>query len=325
MAGQAEKSSPDTPHVTGNRKKPLTEDDLNITDALGGNDLRYYILAIVGALTFLAASVVLVPLYLLISAILAIGIAGVTFIVGRHVSLTRARARQKGSLWAATTGSSTPGTGHLPAVYYTYILGSGGHTGEISEFIKRSYEGHDNLHRRYIITSGDTHSPNVIAKLETLIRDTARGQPTGTRDVVRVARARNVHQPLWTAWYTSLLSALSIVNALIKEPRSRPRTTFGADFRYPHVIMTNGPGTGFIVCLVAYVLKLLSVVPADRAKMVYMETWAHINTLSLTGKLFYHSDIADMFIVQHKPLAERIGKPCLQLFKPPVYARSGGS
>lgn len=228
-------------------------------------------------------------------------------------------------MWASSTGSSAPGTEDLPAVYYTYILGSGGHTGEMSEFIKRSYEGHENLHRRYIITSGDTHSPNVVAKLETLIRNTAGGQPTGTWDVVRVARARNVHQPLWTAWYTSLLSALSIVNALIKEPRSRPRTQSGADFRYPHVIMTNGPGTGFIVCLVAYMLKLLCVIPANRAKMVYMETWAHISTLSLTGKLFYYSDIADMFIVQHKPLAGRINKPCLQLFEPPAYARSGVS
>lgn len=124
----------------------------------------------------------------------------------------------------------------------------------------------------------------------------------------RVTRARRVHQPLWTAPYTSVLSALSVVRALIQEPEERAGTASRAAFRYPHVIVTNGPGTGFIVCLVAHVLKIFYLVPADRLKVAYIETWAHISTLSLTGKLFYYSDIADLFAVQHKTLADNTGK-----------------
>ncbi|KAI7914830.1 hypothetical protein M9X92_008798 [Pyricularia oryzae] len=304
------------------RSPSLTEADLDITDALQDDEHSQYLPALLGTALLAAVGSVLALFYAPPSTIATLIITGISVVVTRHVWLSRKKARNRGSIWAATNSSSAnPNTGELPAVYHTYILGSGGHTGEIFEFFKRSFRGHKNLHRRYIITSGDTHSPHVVARLEALIRDTAGGQATGTWDVVRVARARRVHQPLWTAWYTSMISALSIVNALVKEPRSRPKDTYGTAYRYPHVIVTNGPGTGFIVCLVAYILKLLFIAPANRMKMVYMETWAHISSLSLTGKLFYYTDMADMFLVQHMQLADRIRKPCLQLFQAPDFAK----
>ncbi|TLS26298.1 hypothetical protein PpBr36_04399 [Pyricularia pennisetigena] len=305
------------------QKSPsLTEADLNITDALQDDDYRQYLPALLGTALLAAVGFILALFYVPPSTTASLITIGVSVVLTRHVWLSRKKARDRGSLWDSTISSSaSPSTGELPAVYHTYILGSGGHTGEIFEFVKRSFRGHKNLHRRYIITSGDTHSPHIVARLETLIRDTAGGQATGTWDVVRVARARRVHQPLWTAWYTSIISALSIVNALAKEPKSRPRNTYGSGYRYPHVIVTNGPGTGFIMCLVAYILKLLFIAPSNRMKMVYMETWAHISTLSLTGKLFYYTDLADMFLVQHMQLADRIRKPCLQLFQAPDFAK----
>lgn len=304
----------------------LSEADLKITDALPDEEYRQVLPALLGSLLLVCVGGVLTLLYVPTYTIASLILGSITLVLARHVMLSREKTRGRGLMWAATNdGSSSPNTGDLPAVYHTYILGSGGHTGEIFEFVKRSYRGHENLHRRYIITSGDTHSPHIVARLETLIRDTAGGQATGTWDVVRVARARNVHQPLWTAWYTSITSAVSIVNALIKEPRTRPKNKYGSAYRCPHVIVTNGPGTGFIVCLVAYFLKLFFIAPSSRMKMVYMETWAHISSLSLTGKLFYYSDIADMFLVQHKQLADRTGKPYLQLFKPPSFAETAAA
>ncbi|TLD24380.1 hypothetical protein PspLS_06539 [Pyricularia sp. CBS 133598] len=301
----------------------LTEADLNITDALQDDEYRQYLPALLGTALLVIVGSVLALFYVPLSIIATSIIIGISVIVTHHVWLSRKKSRDRGSIWAATNSSYTGlNTGELPAVYHTYILGSGGHTGEIFEFVKRSFRGHKNLHRRYIITSGDTHSPHIVARLETLIRDSTDGQATGTWDVIRVARARRVHQPLWTAWYTSIISALSIVNALVKEPKSRPKDTYGTAYRYPHVIVTNGPGTGFIVCLVAYILKLLFIAPSNRIKMVYMETWAHISTLSLTGKLFYYTDLADMFLVQHMQLADRIRKPCLQLFQAPDFAKT---
>ncbi len=147
-----------------------------------------------------------------------------------------------------------------------------------------------------------------MAKLENLILETFPDGSAGTWDVFRVTRARRVHQPLWTAWYTSILSAISIVQALVREPAERSGVANRKAFKYPHVIVTNGPGTGFIVCLVAHLLRIFYLVPENRLKVIYIETWAHLSTLSLSGKLFYWSDIADLFMVQHKTLAERTGK-----------------
>ena len=68
-------------------------------------------------------------------------------------------------------------------------------------------------------------------------------------------------------------------------------------------IVTNGPANGFIVCLVAHLLKILYLVPQNRLRIVYIESWARSRTLSLTGKLFVRTGIADLVCVQHQTLA----------------------
>jgi len=201
-----------------------------------------------------------------------------------------------------------PDTSRLSALYLTYVLGSGGHTGELCEVIKQTFRATGTLHRRYIVTSGDTQSLTALARVEDLIHCAYPAQSAGTWDVHEVVRARKVHQPFWTAPYTSLLSALSVVAALVEPPGARAGSSAQVAFRYPQLIITNGPGTGFIVCLVAHLLKMCWLVPKDRLKIVYIETWAHMSTLSLTGRLFYYTDIADTFIVQHKKLADKTGK-----------------
>ena len=193
-------------------------------------------------------------------------------------------------------------------MYITYILGSGGHTGELCEMIKQTCKPSKNLHRRYVISSGDTHSINAVNEVETIIRTVYPDTSSGTWDVVHVERARRVHQPLWTAPYTSIISALSVIDAIIQPPARCHQDAGGAAFRFPNLIMTNGPGTGFIVCFVAHIMKLFYLLPTDRPRIIYIETWAHLTSLSLTGKLFYYTDIADLFIVQHKSLADRTGK-----------------
>lgn len=206
-----------------------------------------------------------------------------------------------------------PSTEKLPAVYFLYVIGSGGHTGEMCQMIKHKFRGQKNLHRRYILTSGDRHSWNAICRLEAIIEDAYIDGNGGTWDAFRVPRARHVHQRWYTAWITTILSSLHVVNALTREPNARPESTFGDSFRYPHVIVTNGPGTGFIVCVVAHLLKIFRLVPENRLKMVYVESWARSESLSLTGKLFYYTDIADLYVMQHEPIAKKYGKPCVGL------------
>lgn len=41
---------------------------------------------------------------------------------------------------------------------------------------------------------------------------------------------------------------------------------------------------------------------------VYVESFAKVQSLSLTGRLVHHSDVADLFLVQHASLAQRYGR-----------------
>ena len=177
------------------------------------------------------------------------------------------------------------------------------------ETIKRKFVPQANAHRRYLVTTGDQDSLDRLIKLECLIRRCFPGDDprTGTLDAFQVPRARRVHQPLWTAPFTCLATAIHAINALTREPDCRPASRHGTQFKYPHVVLTNGPATGFVVCLVAHLLKIFFLVPQDRLKMVYVESWARSRSLSLTGRLFLWSGVADMFCVQHEGLAKKIG------------------
>lgn len=163
------------------------------------------------------------------------------------------------------------------------------------------------FHRRYLISSGDTMSANHLVEYERELADLCRekGCEPGTYDVHIVRRARRVHQPLWTTPYTSLLSILDILPVLLSRPDGRD----GESLRFPGRIYSNGPATGFFVGLAAYLLRLFYYVPETSLRFIYIESWARISTLSLTGKLFYHSGIADVFLVQHDEVAAKYGVP----------------
>ncbi|KAL2135918.1 hypothetical protein VTI74DRAFT_6301 [Chaetomium olivicolor] len=233
----------------------------------------------------------------------------VGFVVWRHISIKNEHPRpQTGRRWISRRAPSIPApdTSNLPAVYFLYILGSGGHTTEMLETIKHKWRPQANSHRRYLVSKGDSDSLRRVLDLELLIHDACQNGLAGTLDTFSIPRARRVHQPLWTAPFSCLNTAIHAVNALTREPEARPQSRHGAQFKYPHVVVTNGPATGFVVCLVAHLLKIFYVVPQTRLKMVYVESWARSRTLSLTGRLFLWTGIADMFCVQHEELARRV-------------------
>lgn len=198
---------------------------------------------------------------------------------------------------------------HLPATSYLYVFGSGGHTTEMTALIKLSLTASRDQHRRYIITDEDQHSQNQERALENLIHQSYAGEAAGTYDTVIVPRARKVYQSYASSIYTSLRCALDILVALTTIPAQRAGTPNAKQFQYPHVIVTNGPGTGFIVGLMAHILKVLYLVPQDRLRVVFVETWARTHNLGLTGKLFYWTDIPDVFAVQSEKLSKIVGKP----------------
>lgn len=167
------------------------------------------------------------------------------------------------------------------------------------------YHHFDDVHRRYLISSGDKMSENHLEDYETELKQLSKASnsSSGTYDKKIVTRARRVHQPLWSTPLTAFLSIVDIFPVLLNPPKNEAGKSLG----YPSQIFSNGPATGFFVALAVHLLKLFYVVPEDAMKFVYVESWARISTLSLTGKLLYFTGVADVFYVQHADVAAAYG------------------
>lgn len=164
------------------------------------------------------------------------------------------------------------------------FLGSGGHTGEMLRILE-SY--------RTALLQGTLHigySDEVTrAKFEEFARRYE------VRAVYyRFKKAREVNagfinsvKSIVVTLYTSLIHVLKIHTALIGKP---------------HLILLNGPGT---CCILATWFKALEWVNLwqSSSNIVYVESLARINTLSLTGKILYY--MADLFVVQWPDLREK--------------------
>ncbi|KAK4458518.1 UDP-N-acetylglucosamine transferase subunit ALG14 [Cladorrhinum samala] len=300
------------------QQKQQEQDEIKTMDDLGKAPLPHgsHVFALVG-LFFLA-----VPLWLSVVCswvwLVLLGALLPTFVVFRHFFVKRNTAPTPGRMWATTLWGEgeepVPDTAGLPAVYFLFVLGSGGHTAEMMEIIKKQFQGRPNQHRRYVVTSGDTSWFNAMS-LEHTIFMTYHDGNGGTCDLFTIPRARKVHQSLLTSPFTCLWTAIKAFYALTLHPADRPAERYGDSYKWPHVIVTNGPATGFIVCLVAHLLKMFYLAPPNCLKMVYIESWARTRSLSLTGKLFKWTGIADMLCVQHKGLATKTGAEYIGLVK----------
>ncbi|KAM3435486.1 hypothetical protein NHJ13734_005522 [Beauveria thailandica] len=238
------------------------------------------------------------PLPVIILTTIAVVALFTIFITTRHIQLVAARRRVR---WL----SSPPLAGAAPPQrrddYRLFVLGSGGHTREMLMMMDDGTCDFRRSHRRYLVTRGDATSLHHLHAYEAALTAlcAARQTETGTYDVVHVTRARRVHQSLLTTPFSALRSVLDIVPALLARPEDSRR--------YPSLVFSNGPATGFFVAAVIYALKLAGAVPAESMRFVYVESWARISTLSLTGKLLHYTGLADFFAVQHAQVAARYG------------------
>lgn len=200
------------------------------------------------------------------------------------------------------------------------VLGSGGHTAEMLQML-REINPSDYSHRRYLVSSGDELSAAKARDFEQTLRrkslprqafgthgevgsttTAAGGAGTGdTRSysIVTVPRARMVHQPLISTPITALFCLFACLNVL--KPSERGHTQF------PNLILVNGPGTAVVVVLAAFLLRFFSYRGANQPgtlRVLYVESWARVKTLSLSGRLLLH--VADRFIVQWDYLRDSI-------------------
>lgn len=193
------------------------------------------------------------------------------------------------------------------------VLGSGGHTAEMLSLL-RDLDPKKYTRRTYIVSSGDTFSSSKALEFEKRIQSKytqspmlsfqARGNEFigGTFDIRTVPRARRIHQPLCTAPLSSFQCLIGCIRALYLTSRVNTVTTP----EYADVIISNGPATGVIVILASMLLKFFALAPVWKMKTVYVESWARVTTLSLSGKILLWLGLCDRFLVQWEELCKAI-------------------
>ncbi|KAI5360177.1 putative oligosaccharide biosynthesis protein Alg14 [Septoria linicola] len=200
------------------------------------------------------------------------------------------------------------------------VLGSGGHTAEMLAMLERGVNEEDHKlridlndfrHRTWVVSSGDALSAQRakefeerLASLQALrvgwkVRWDEGGE--GTYDIQVVPRARRIHQGLLTTPF-SCLQCLWACAAILSQ-----YTGGLGQLDFPDLILVNGPATGTIMVAASIVLRCFEFWGCNwRGKMrtVYVESWARVKKLSLSGKLLRF--VVDRFLVQW-PQLEREG------------------
>ena len=72
----------------------------------------------------------------------------------------------------------------------------------------------------------------------------------------------------------------------------------------PELVLVNGPGTCLPLCLCAVLLELLGYL--GHVRIVFVESYCRVHSLSLTGKILHKLRLCDRFLVQWGGLAETI-------------------
>ncbi|KAK8158613.1 oligosaccharide biosynthesis protein Alg14-like protein, partial [Phyllosticta citrichinensis] len=193
------------------------------------------------------------------------------------------------------------------------VLGSGGHTAEMMAMLGnldkarflRSWS-----HRTYVVSEGDALSAERAREWEESLMVKGGELEIGTYDIQLVPRARKIHQSLLTTPYSSL-RCLAACHAILRSPFASPAIESStapqhqATF-FPNLILTNGPGTGVIVVLAALLMRFCDLGDLDRTsriRTIYVESWARVKRLSLSGRLLVR--VVDRFLVQWETLLDK--------------------
>lgn len=109
-------------------------------------------------------------------------------------------------------------------------------------------------------------------------------------NITKINRSRRVGQSYITSIFTTILAILNAVPIVFNLK--------------PQVLLLNGPGTCVPIAFIQYVLsRFLCLIP--RARIVFVESVCRVNSLSLSGKIFYHLRLTDDFIVQWPELKKK--------------------
>ncbi|OEU14167.1 UDP-N-acetylglucosamine transferase subunit ALG14 [Fragilariopsis cylindrus CCMP1102] len=172
------------------------------------------------------------------------------------------------------------------------VLGSGGHTTEMLHLIKNLNPDHYYPVVLIVATTDTTSLRRVqayphslpVQNKDNLIEEEKNNN--GGR-IYRIPRSREVGQSYWSSILTTMYSfffAFWLVGFKVQ----------------PDLILVNGPGTCLPIAVSAFLFRIVGWM--DETKIIFVESFCRVTSLSLTGKLLY--PIADLFVVCWEQLHE---------------------
>ena len=182
------------------------------------------------------------------------------------------------------------------------VLGSGGHTTEMLEFVQ-SLSRQTYSPRCFVVASTDSGSPLALRRVERTLLDVDDNDegisrlidPKCDAVLLRVPRSREVKQSYVSSVWTTLVAFVAALR-LVRRVQ-------------PQLLLVNGPGTCLPLCLAVWLLALLALAP--RCDIVFVESVARVRSLSLTGQILYRLRLCSYFVVQWDELAARYDRATL--------------
>lgn len=162
------------------------------------------------------------------------------------------------------------------------FLGSGGHTGEMIHILKASEVRR--LEKIWVISSGDSAS---LIKAKELEKEWRREKDCNeASSYILLHRARRVNETTLLSIRNTIISFLNTICELAKLTH------------LPKILLLNGPGTSVPLAYVLFIIKFFGMCDT---RIIYIESLARVNNLSLSGILLL--PICDRFIVQWESLS----------------------
>ena len=173
-------------------------------------------------------------------------------------------------------GKSSKHSGANRKAYRTMVvLGSGGHTSEMLSLLR-------NLNIKkyspmiFVASNTDKFSEKRLHSWQRKYRS-----DENPYKVRYISRSREVNQPFFTTIFTTLKSLFECMSLIYET--------------MPDVILCDGPGTCLPPCYICFLFNFFGL---RNTKIIFVESFARVNSLSLTGKLVLF--VANRFIVQWK-------------------------
>lgn len=160
------------------------------------------------------------------------------------------------------------------------VLGSGGHT---AEMLALTAGLNHKLYtpRIYVMANTDKISQTKVLAQESISVDF---------QILEVPRSREVRQSYASSVFSTLRATWSCV-PIVWQLR-------------PDVVLTNGPGTCVPIVAIVWLLRLIGVNPC--VKLVFVESYCRVQSVSLSGKILQW--LVDLFVVQWPGLAAKTNR-----------------